>query len=160
MLPGVDFGNPAEVLEALNVYYPMDHNQVRFITLWYGVYDSETRSLEYASAGHPPALVWSLSEQIERLDHSSIAIGIEPDAGYDSEKVTVPAAGQLWLYSDGTYEARSTDGDVLGIAGLASLVARAAHTNTPTEQVVQEIREFQKWDHFQDDLALLAITFK
>jgi pSer/pThr/pTyr-binding forkhead associated (FHA) protein len=54
-LPGVDFGDPAQVLEQLNAVFPMDGHGGMFFTIWYGVLDLATRELRYSSAGQHPA---------------------------------------------------------------------------------------------------------
>jgi hypothetical protein len=53
-LRGVDFHRPAEVLTGLNASFPMESHGGMYFTIWYGVYDMDSRRLDYASAGHPP----------------------------------------------------------------------------------------------------------
>ena len=48
-LSGVDFGEPDQVLCALNSAFDMDSQNGMFFTLWYGVYDKSSRELSYAS---------------------------------------------------------------------------------------------------------------
>lgn len=56
-LAGVDFKNPDEVLSGLNSAFDMDKQNGMYFTFWYGVFNSQTRVLEYASGGHPPAIL-------------------------------------------------------------------------------------------------------
>ena len=49
-LPATDFRRPHQVLEALNRAFPMQDNQNKFFTIWYGVYNKSTRQLSYACA--------------------------------------------------------------------------------------------------------------
>ncbi len=53
----VDLLDPAAVLKALNAGFQMERHQGRYLTMWYGVYERSSRTLRYASAGHPPALL-------------------------------------------------------------------------------------------------------
>jgi len=56
-LPGTDMADPAQVLAALNHMFQMDDHAGMYFTLWYGVYDTASRQLRYASAGHHPAFL-------------------------------------------------------------------------------------------------------
>jgi sigma-B regulation protein RsbU (phosphoserine phosphatase) len=64
-LPGVDLRKPGEVLEALNEAFPMERQNNLYFTLWYGVYHAPSRTLSYASGGHPPALLAGASEAVK-----------------------------------------------------------------------------------------------
>jgi sigma-B regulation protein RsbU (phosphoserine phosphatase) len=47
--------DPAEVLATLNAMFPMEDNAGMYFTMWYGVFDTLSRCLDFASAGHHPA---------------------------------------------------------------------------------------------------------
>lgn len=59
-LPEVDLRDPAQVMAGLNRIYRMQAHNDLFFTIWYGVYTPATRRLDYAAAGHPPALLVQL----------------------------------------------------------------------------------------------------
>ena len=159
-LPGVDFGNPAQVLQALNAAFPMEHNQGRYITAWFGVYDPDSRLLIYASAGHPPAILQAPTKELELLNGANVILGIDPSVEYSNEQAKMPCGSRLWLYSDGAFEARSARGKVLGIGGLADLVGESRGAARPVEYVLDKIRNFQRTENFEDDLAVLEFKFK
>ena len=48
-LPKTDFHNPSSVLSALNRAFQMENHNNLFFTIWYGVFDTETRQIIYAS---------------------------------------------------------------------------------------------------------------
>ena len=56
-LPNTDFRDPGAVLSALNNAFPMEKQNDMYFTIWYGVYHVPSRTLRYASGGHPPALL-------------------------------------------------------------------------------------------------------
>ena len=57
MLPEVDFREPAAVIRGLNRMFPMERHNNLFFTMWYGVYDTVDRVLNFATAGHHPAFL-------------------------------------------------------------------------------------------------------
>ncbi len=102
----VDLRDPAAVLQTLNAGFPMERHQGRYLTLWYGVYQPSSRTLRFASAGHPPALLWSRTGAFPSrwLKGQGMAVGLFDDATYASESLEVGEGACLLVYSDGLYE--------------------------------------------------------
>jgi sigma-B regulation protein RsbU (phosphoserine phosphatase) len=157
---GVAFENPAAVLSGLNLAFPIEENHGRLITAWYGVYHPQSRLLEYASAGSPPAIVLNPSDDPKLLGHSDPVLGFDPDVKYGSDQLEIAPGTRLWLYSDGAFELRSAEGQMLGIEGLTALLAEAVAAPRGVEYVTQKLRAFQGRENFDDDLSLLEVTFE
>ncbi|MFO0955877.1 MAG: GAF domain-containing SpoIIE family protein phosphatase [Isosphaeraceae bacterium] len=105
-----DFANPAEVLSYLNRSFRMDDHAYLFFTLWYGVWDRSTRRLDFATAGHPPALLFRPDGCNKRLGQPMPAIGIDPESHYETESIDAPIGSRLYVYSDGAFEIDRADG--------------------------------------------------
>jgi serine phosphatase RsbU (regulator of sigma subunit) len=160
-LPLVDFKNPSEVLASLNERFPTsDHNGLYF-TMWYGVYDTNTRELSYGTAGHGPAIMVPADKNgTEPLGMSAMMIGMMPDQTYDVARVTVPPASTLFVFSDGAYEIVTKDGDRWELENfLPLLTAPSVPQMTEPDRVYQAIKEVVKPGPLDDDLSLLAVTF-
>jgi len=158
-LADVAFDSPASVLSGLNLAFPIEENNGRLITAWYGVYHPQSRLLEYASAGSPPAIVLNASDDPKLLGQSDPVLGFDPDVKYGSDQLEVAPGARMWLYSDGAFELRSAEGQMLGIEGLTSLLAEAVSAPRGVEYVTQKLQAFQGKEHFDDDLSLLEVTF-
>ena len=65
-LHGVDYFSPDSVISELNNSFQMSLHEDLYFTMWYGVYNTETRELKYSGAGHPPALIISQNKEILR----------------------------------------------------------------------------------------------
>jgi sigma-B regulation protein RsbU (phosphoserine phosphatase) len=61
-LPNTNLYQPQTVLTALKDVFQMGNPDERYFTIWYGIYNQATRQLDYASAGHPPAVLVSETE--------------------------------------------------------------------------------------------------
>ena len=91
-LSGIDFAQPDQVLNALNAAFDMDKQNGMYFTLWYGVYDRKTRTLSYASGGHPPAMlvatIGSPSAVVvgasSAVSSSAVGVGVASGAGVDA----------------------------------------------------------------------------
>lgn len=165
-LPDTNFADPAAVLTALNRAYPMDQHGNKFFTMWYGVYDPADRSLTYASAGHPPALLFpSVKQPPIELGEGELMIGAMPDVQYDNHTVTMPETGRLFVYSDGAFEVRlAEDNKMLGLDGLRKIMCEAVHSeadddSTPLLRMRDTIRKLQGTDEFEDDYSMLEVRF-
>jgi sigma-B regulation protein RsbU (phosphoserine phosphatase) len=108
-LPGVDPRDPGAVVTKLNEMFPMDRQDGKYFTIWYGVYRPKERALAYCNAGHPPALLHSAGE-LHQLDADGPAVGMAPDLPFDTRTVTVAAGDRLLVYSDGVFEVERADG--------------------------------------------------
>jgi serine phosphatase RsbU (regulator of sigma subunit) len=160
-LPGVRFEEPSEVLAGLNAAFPMEQNNDKFFTIWYGVYHVPTRTLRYASAGHPPAVVFETPEGAPRkLGSPSLMIGVHPDLDFETHSQQVPPGSRLFVYSDGVSEISGADGEVLNIDGLVSLLAQFAwQTDSRVERLLAEARTLQGTTDFTDDFSLVELEF-
>ena len=89
-LPGVDFRDPARVLQALSALFTMEKHDNKYFTIWYGVYQKSRRSLLYAGGGHPPALLISGRSSADAapalLDSHGPMIGLDPDLPFGNRQ--------------------------------------------------------------------------
>lgn len=74
----------------------------RFITAFFALYDPETKTLEYISCGHEPAVLFN-GEEKEELSSGFLPLGIMEDE-YRHTSVTVPEESSLFIYTDGVIE--------------------------------------------------------
>ena len=164
-LPRAALLNPDRVLSAINGMFPMEQQGGDYFTIWYGVYQPSTRTLRYASAGHPPALALTRDGDhvtTARLSTSACPIGMFTDTVYDCGSYPVPPGGQLLLYSDGAFElpvdpatgtSPSLDDFTRLCAGLA------ARPGWSLDDLVMRLRELSPSRDFDDDCALVRLTF-
>lgn len=160
-LPDVRFDEPAEVLAALNRAFPMEENQHKFFTMWYGVFEPASRRLRYSSAGHPPALMFNGSpDRPLKLGEPSLPIGTTDDAVFETQTTHIPQKSRLYVYSDGVSEIDKPGGGMLEIKGLIDLLAQAARVQgSRVERVLSEVRALQGSPEFRDDFSLVEVEF-
>jgi len=163
-LAGTDFRDPAEVLTALNQAYLMENHNNLFLTIWYGVYHQQTRRLEYASAGHPPALLLHGRRgnvgQIEQLQSIGPILGIESEVIYRSQKCTVPFPSRLFLFSDGAYEIQKSDGTMLKFSEFLDVLVRPlAENKSELDYVLEFVRGVHGPGPLEDDFSMVKFEF-
>ncbi len=160
-LVGVDFTNPAQVLSGLNIAFDMDKQNGMYFTLWYGVFNSRTRELRYASGGHPPAILVSNGEY-KKLKTNGMVIGGMAESKFESASIAVPENSKLYIFSDGVYELEYADGSgMMTVDDFASeLLKPAIESKTKTESMLDFSKRAQNNEQFEDDFSLCEITLK
>jgi phosphoserine phosphatase RsbU/P len=159
-LSDVDFRNPSEVLAALNIAYAMEkHNQLYF-TIWYGVFNRDTRIVSYASAGHPPAIVISAGSAPRELRQQSMPIGLMDDTEFDTAVFALPDHATVYLVSDGIYELTLPEGREFRFTEFMDKVASITATNGGIPEILQEMCAVQNRQDFDDDVSILELKFE
>ncbi len=162
-LPDTDFNDPSQVLAALNRAFPMDQQDGKFFTIWYGVYQRSTRTLAYAGGGHPPALALQPSrpDTPVQLDSKGPMIGVDPDMIYAGASIVLEPAARLFLYSDGVYEIKQAGGSMWPFDDFAAALAHAAAgEGAAMDRIIAAARSVGGRDDFVDDVSIVEFLFE
>ena len=159
-LPNETLLNPDQVLDKLNGLFQMSEQGDTYFTMWYGVYQLSTRTLRYASAGHPPAL--ALNRDGNGITATSLStpcrpVGMFADTVYTGDSYTVPAGGQVLLYSDGAFELSDSPFSQIDFVGLCAEVA--GQPGWSLDDLIARLRMLSPSGEFDDDCALVLLTF-
>jgi serine phosphatase RsbU (regulator of sigma subunit) len=160
-LPVTDFHNPANVLETLNVMFEIKYHGGMSVSIWYGVFDSETRRLRYGTAGHHPAfLVGPKRDRAIGLETDAPEVGVKKGFKFKSAAVAVPPGSRLYVFSDGVFEFPTKDGGVGSIDDFTSMVLLPPEAGkTESRRLFGEVRKHSLSETLEDDFALMTVTF-
>jgi len=160
-LPGVDMRDPAKVATYVNTLFQMSTHGGLYLTLWYGVYDLETRALRYCSAGHHPSyLVAQARERAIPLMTRNVVLGATPTFEFESASVEVPPGSRLYVFSDGVFEIDTKDGEQWGLDQVLALIMEPPVPGmTEPERMLRAIRARAGSPDFEDDFTVLVATF-
>ncbi len=163
-LPGADFHDPTAVLTGLNHAFQMAEHNSMFFTMWYGVYDTNTRQLRFAGAGHPPALLipqqCAEANPVRQLASQSLMIGVDPTVEFPSDACDVGPGDQLYVYSDGVFEIACPDGKMWEFEDFVTLMGRNATAGeSKIERLIAHARKLQNKEMFEDDFSIMEVTF-
>jgi sigma-B regulation protein RsbU (phosphoserine phosphatase) len=164
-LADTDFRQPGDVLTSLNKIFQMKNHHNLFFSIWYGVYNIKTRELVFASAGHPPALLFNgavtnESKYIE-LRTPNLVIGGRPGTSYRSRKVFIVKGAILYIFSDGAYEVACPDGNLWDIGQMWDFLQRMLLKNSPDlDRLIAFLERRQSSQVPEDDLSILKVQFK
>jgi serine phosphatase RsbU (regulator of sigma subunit) len=121
--------------------------------------EPERHRLEWANAGHNPALLVRAAGAIERLGATGPPLGLIAAAGYRGEEVELGPGDLLAVYTDGITEAVGPDDEEFGLARLEALVG--AHARAPLAElravIEAELDRFVGGVPYADDRTLLLL---
>lgn len=152
-LPGTDFSMPSQVLDGLNRAFPMEKQDGRYFTIWYGVLDPKTRELRYAAGGHPPAIAVGPEGAVRRFDCPGMMIGAFSFAEYTDHTATLEPGTKLFVYSDGCYEVTNSAEAMMSMDEFCGILARGSHL----DDVVGAVQQWQEKPDFEDDFSLVML---
>lgn len=154
---GVDPGEPAAVLSALDRRFPMEDHAEMFFTIWYGVFDPETRLLRHAAAGHHAAVACPTVGAPRPVGTRNRMIGAVIGRPFQEDAIFMPPGATLYLFSDGVFEIDTVKGRG-SFADFAALLPSGPVTGVPAA-VHGAVRASLLQGGFEDDFSLLGVTF-
>ncbi len=130
----------------------------KFVTLFYGVLDSEKRTFQYCNAGHPYPILVSHG-QSKMLDTGDAVLGVFPAWEYKDSIISLEPQDCLMLFTDGITEAEGANAQEFGVESVASY---AQSNNRKSAQelangLLVQVSTFCE-DHFQDDATLVVVA--
>ena len=161
-LSNVDYYQPDTVLQGLNRAFQMSDRNDKYFTIWYGVYNHQDRSLVYSSAGHPPAVLLTATDDSleKRLKTPGVPVGMFPNIKYVNATCKIETNSSLYVFSDGLYEVEQHPNTSWGLERLIGLLKKYQQTpGRDLQRLLQSIRTWHPNFQFEDDLSILQIDF-
>jgi PAS domain S-box-containing protein len=156
---GPDLGSPSQLLERLNVKYPMNMDTGMYFTILYGVLDVLSGEFTFASAGHPGPVLIRRGGQPEMIAVSSYPVGVSTEPGYQDQTLKLAPGDKLILYTDGVVEALSSRDITFGEGRFLKALSKTA--DKPVEECLNTVmKSLENWAchvNLRDDLSLVGI---
>jgi phosphoserine phosphatase RsbU/P len=149
---------PAYVLEMINRHFFESTAPERFATLFFGVYDDETRALRYVNCGQVPPLLMRRSGELERLAPTATMLGAFRHWNCVEEETVLERDDVLLLYSDGVTEACGESDEEFGEERLSRWLSerRGLPVRQLVDTMVDEIALFSRGER-HDDVTVVAV---
>ena len=154
--------SPAQVLKAVNNQICANNREEMFVTVWFGILDTETGKITAANAGHEYPVLMQAGGKFELLkDRHGLVIGAMDGIQYKEYELTLDRGAKLFLYTDGVPEATNAENELFGTERM--LAALNGGLTDPPEMVLRRVREavdgfVMEAEQF-DDLTMLCLEF-
>ncbi len=117
---------PGEVLRLLNryIHLTLSKHSVFATALCFRV-NCDADTIDFASAGHPPAFIRAIDGTVHDMESTAILLGVSPHAEFDpaQQSIKFGPGDALVAFTDGAMEARDQSGRMLGTKGMRGIVA-------------------------------------
>jgi sigma-B regulation protein RsbU (phosphoserine phosphatase) len=152
--------NTAEIVAHLNLHLFRNTSDERYATVFFGVYDSETRQLHYTNAGHLPP-VYINGTNIRRLETGGMVVGLFNDVPFQQGAVEIEHGGMLVAYSDGLIEPENVYGEEFGTERLVDVALRNKDTSAHAiaEAMMHAAETWSGSPEQADDMTVIVMRF-
>jgi PAS domain S-box-containing protein len=149
-----------ELLAFINNPLVSDLEQDRYATLIFCRLHPATRTLMYASAGHPPGFILNSSGAMKRtLDSTDVPLGILPGHKFEcSEAITLEPGDILALLTDGIIDAERPDQTPFGVERALEFIRthRKDSAHDIVDGLYRAVREFSNGLPQIDDITAVV----
>jgi sigma-B regulation protein RsbU (phosphoserine phosphatase) len=147
----------AAVVRSVNAQVYASSLPDRYATLFYGVFDGETRRLQYVNGGHNPPLIMRDDGSTICLERGGAPLGMFPNWAYEEALVQLRPGDLVVAYTDGVTEALNSAGEEWGVEGLRKAVSQTASQSAEdiAGRIFTSMDEFSR-GHQTDDATVLV----
>lgn len=155
-------GDPLTLMNGLERYFTltMAPHQI-FATGLTCELDLGSGRLKWVNAGHPPGFVLSTHRDTIELETTAMMLGagLPDEFEIEQNEIHVSKGDHIGLYTDGVTEARSTKGELLGLARLREIVENHSVIENWPEWLSATAQEFSR-GIIDDDILVASIHYK
>jgi serine phosphatase RsbU (regulator of sigma subunit) len=121
--------------------------------------DTATGTLDYCSAGHPPALLLRAAGKLESLSEGGAILGVLAEAAFVSGSLELRAGDVLLAYSDGILEAHNYADQEFGFEQLEAQLrrSRSGSADAILFSVLGAVQDFAGACPQADDMSLVVV---
>jgi serine phosphatase RsbU (regulator of sigma subunit) len=121
--------------------------------------DPASGTLDYCSAGHPPALLLRGCGRPESLSEGGMLLGMAADASFRTGRVELGVGDILLVYSDGIIESRNNADQEFGGERLEAelRLARTGSADRVLFSILAAVQDFAAPNVLTDDTSLVVV---
>jgi sigma-B regulation protein RsbU (phosphoserine phosphatase) len=150
-----------EVFARVNAFLNDRAETGKYATMFYSKLDIAGH-LAYANAGHCAPMLVRASGEIEKLEATSLPVGLVPGATFPLSHRNLAPGDRIVLYSDGVTEAQNDAGEFFGRRRLREAIQRAAGASCAElhEAIHRAIVAFTAGAEQGDDMTLVVVEYR
>lgn len=152
--------NASECMASVNDMLCGESVNCMFVTVFYGIYDTRTGTVEYVNAGHNPPYKLHADGRVEVLPISdNIALGVFEGMPYKSHTLQLEPGESLYMFTDGVTEAENAVNAQYGEERLEAALAKlsASASQGIIDAITSEVHAFADGAPQSDDITQLVI---
>lgn len=151
--------SPSRVLENLNRVVEHNVDPSMFITMFYGMYDTDTHEFVYGSAGHEPGFYYSAEEdRFHDMNTKGLVLGIDQSIKYKEYSRIVEKGDMIVLLSDGVTESKTNEEEFIERDFITDLIKKYSDLNAQgiVDNIYKDFLQMQDFE-LRDDFTLIIL---
>ncbi len=148
-----------DLMSKLNGYLCDNIPSNRLVTLFYGELSTDTGVFRYVNAGHNAPYLLRQGQAPERLEATSLVLGVLRDTAFDARECRLNPGDRLFLFTDGVTEAFDPKEEEYGEERLTNFLQR--HPGADQDQLIadliQDVLTFCGSSRPGDDMTLMVV---
>lgn len=155
-----DSSSPEAIVAGVNRDFARLSSVAPLSSLFVARLDAHRGTLDYCSAGHPPALLLRANGELETLSEGGPVLGVMPEARFDCGCVQLHSGDAMLVCSDGILESFNALEQEFGRARLEAEFRRAhgGSAEAVLFSVLGAVQDFAAPRPLTDDMTLVLIT--
>ena len=152
-------GTSNECLERANKLLFDSTDSKTFVSLFYGILDTNKNTLCYANAGQNKPLIFSPGKKPRSLRTHGLALGLKKDVSYKNDEIPINQGDRLLIYSDGISEAMNENMEEFGDEKLKEIVQNdnAASASKSIEKITAAVNLHFGDNPQNDDMTMIIL---
>jgi predicted ATPase len=161
-LSGADLKRPDQVLAQLNEAFGGRQHGNKYFTIWYGVYQSATRTLTWSGGGHHPAVLLIPGQPDPTvLSSEGPMMGVITQAEFPAQSCQIPAEARLLIFSDGVFEIFRDKRQMWNLADcITYLAVLGREGGNLMDELLNHIQRLRGSPHLNDDFSIIEARFR
>lgn len=152
------------ILTAMNEILHEDLDRAElFITVFCASFDTASRTLTYANAGHSPPLLFSHNAPAcQQLDADGLLMGVHRSVHFEEKQVQLQSGDLLLIYTDGVTEADNGKGELFGIERLCKILHSRQRESPQAiiDAVILNVATFSGTIPMEDDVTMVVMKIE
>lgn len=156
-------GRPIEVmLSWINEFLVSSTSPDKFVTMFYGELNCDSRSFCFCNAGHNVPFVMRKNGDIEYLEEGGLILGAFAGSTYKTSKLELLKDDVLVIYTDGLSEAMNEKEEEYGEQRLIKTAEEARFKSAQfiCGHLIKNVRQFASESAEMDDMTLVVVKAK
>lgn len=153
--------------DALLKFHSILSNHVQsehFVTLFYGIFNLDSFTLQYSSAGHPPPLLYDTQTDSiqELLNQEGYPLLTFENDEIDVKEITLKPHQQIILYTDGLLDVKNEKNIFFGIDNFKMIVQqqKGAEVDSVVDSIFSVLESYRYGESYNDDVSLMILEHK
>ena len=151
--------SPASLLTQLNNEICETISRGMFVTMLIGIYDSNSKELLLANAGHEPPIILNDQNTFSNFNEAGPPLGIVSKTQYKEYKISFDQSS-MYIFTDGITEIKNLKGEELGSEGFQKYITefKGKPKNERLKLIIDSVL-YKKYIQ-KDDLTIVVLDTK